>query len=100
MSWYELRGADLVLRVRVQPKASREGIEGVRAARLRVRVAPPPAGGAANARTIALIAAALAIPRSRVAIVRGERSREKEIVVINGGRDSVQLLARLEIPAG
>jgi uncharacterized protein len=98
MSWYELRGAHLVLRVRVQPKSSREGIEGVRDARLRVRVSVPPAHGAANARAIALIAAALSIARSRVSIVRGERSREKEIAVQNGALHSEALLARLAIP--
>ena len=41
----------------------------------------PPEGGRANAAVVELLAEALAVPRSRVAIVRGHRARVKAVEV-------------------
>jgi hypothetical protein len=65
------------LRVRVQPRASREAIVGERAGALAVRVTRPPAEGAANQAVVALLAARLRLPPSRIRIVRGASSRDK-----------------------
>ncbi len=49
--------------------------------RLAVRVSARPAEGEANKAVEALLAKAFGVPKGRVAIVRGERGREKTVRV-------------------
>jgi uncharacterized protein len=75
------RDGDL-LRVRVQPRASRNEIVGWRAdGALSVRVSAPPVEGAANTAVGALLAAALGVRTSTVSVVHGERGRDKTVRV-------------------
>jgi uncharacterized protein (TIGR00251 family) len=67
--------------VRVQPRAAREEIVGWRDDALRVRVTAPPVEGEANAAVRRLVARALGVAPSTVALVRGERSRDKLVRV-------------------
>lgn len=46
----------VLLRVRVQPRASREHLEGIHGDQLRLRLTAPPVAGAANAACIAFFA--------------------------------------------
>jgi uncharacterized protein (TIGR00251 family) len=93
--WLQVRGADLVLRVHVQPRASQEGIEGVHGDRLRLRVSAPPVEGAANARVIAVLAELLGIPRGALTVMRGAKSRDKDLVIHGAAARARQLAARL-----
>ena len=74
-------GDDLVLELRVQPRASADQIVGVVGDRLRVRVTAPPVDDAANRRVIALLAKEFGVARSRVALIAGAASREKRVRV-------------------
>ena len=68
--------------VRVTPRSSRDAIEGVdETGELRVRVTAPPAGGAANAAVIKLLAKTLGVPKGAVSIVAGAGSRHKRVSV-------------------
>ncbi len=70
------------LQVRLAPRAGRDAIEGVDPeGRLRVRVAAPPVGGAANEALVRLLVASLDVPRGSLAIVSGETSRHKLVSV-------------------
>ena len=69
------------LRVRVQPKSSKNEVVGYRGGTLRLRVTAPPEGGRANEAVISLLADALDLPKSQVEIVRGHASRDKLLVV-------------------
>ena len=69
------------IRVRVQPKASRNQVVGYQGEALRLRVIAPPEGGKANEAVVSLLAQALAIAKSRVRIVRGHSSRDKLVAV-------------------
>ncbi|GGK24454.1 DUF167 domain-containing protein [Salinarimonas ramus] len=81
--WADEVGETLL--VRVTPKASAERIAPERdetgALVLRVAVTAAPEDGKANAAVIALLAEALGLPRSALAIVRGETARTKTIRV-------------------
>lgn len=76
----------MVLAIRVTPRSARPGIGGWRAGadgkeELEVRVAEPPADGAANDAVVKLLAKALGISRSEVTIVSGHASRHKRVSV-------------------
>jgi uncharacterized protein (TIGR00251 family) len=66
-----------LIRLRVQPRASRERLEGVRDGYVRLRLTAPPVDGAANAACIAFLARILDISRAQIRIQAGEKSREK-----------------------
>ena len=82
-----------MLRVRVQPRASREAILGWRDHLLRLAVTAPPVEGEANQAVRRLVARALGIAPSAVTVVGGERSRDKLIRV--DGLRGADLRARL-----
>jgi uncharacterized protein (TIGR00251 family) len=67
----------------VQPRACRDEIAGERDGAIVVRVTAPPVGGRANAALVKLLAKRTGVPRDRITVVRGERSRDK-LVRIDG----------------
>jgi uncharacterized protein len=87
------RSEGALLRVRVQPRASRDAITGWRDEALAVRVTAPPVDGAANAAVSALLADALDVAASAVTVIRGERARDKVVCV--RGLTTPEVLARL-----
>jgi uncharacterized protein len=86
--------------VQVQPRASRDAIEGEYAGALRIRLTAPPVDGRANQALTRLLATRLNVPRAAVRIVAGEKSRRKRVVVASVTRDQVlALLAAAKLPA-
>lgn len=76
----------MILVVRVTPRSSKPGVDGWRVGadgrpELEVRVAAPPADGAANHAVERLLAGHLGLARSAVRIVRGAWSRTKQVEV-------------------
>ena len=74
-------GTDLVLDVRIQPRASRSEIAGQHGERLRIRLQAPPVDGRANAALVEFIAEAFGVPRARVVIEHGLAGRDKRVRV-------------------
>jgi uncharacterized protein (TIGR00251 family) len=70
-----------MLRVRVQPRASRPGVGGARGGALLVRVAAPPLEGAANEALLRLLGRELGVAPSAIRILRGAAGREKVLSV-------------------
>jgi len=77
-AWYRWDGADLVLTLRVQPRASRDEML-PEASRLRVRITAPPVDGAANAHLLRFLAGRFGVALSRAELVRGMSGREKTV---------------------
>lgn len=75
------------------PRAGRSGVAGTRDGALLVRLAAAPVDGAANAELIEVLARALDLPKRRIEIVSGDRSRSKRVRVI--GMDARVALAAL-----
>jgi uncharacterized protein (TIGR00251 family) len=75
------RAEAATLRLRVQPRASREAILGWREDVLRVAVTAPPVEGGANRAVTRLLARALGVAPSAIRVVQGERSRDKVVRV-------------------
>jgi uncharacterized protein len=82
-----------IIRVRVQPRASRDEVVGWREDTLRVRVSAPPLDGRANDAVVVLVARAAGVGRSAVSVVSGERSRDKLVRV--SGLTAASLRGRL-----
>ena len=70
-----------VIRVHVQPKSRREQILGMHGDRIKLAVTEPPDKGKANEAVLRLIAAALHLAPSRVELLRGTTSRQKDLLV-------------------
>ena len=73
--------AEIKLEVRLTPRAGRDEIGGRSEGVLQVRVKAPPVDGKANEALRKLIAKRAGVPKSRVTIVRGEKSRRKLIAI-------------------
>jgi uncharacterized protein len=81
----EQSAAGVLVRFRVQPRASRNEIVGLHGDRVRVRLSAPPVDGQANDELIRFLADLLELPRSAVRLVSGQGSRSKT-VAISGAR--------------
>lgn len=79
--------------VRLQPRAGRDELTGLRDGVLIARVTAPPVDGRANRALCKLIARAAGVAPSRVAVVRGETARQKVVRV--DGIDEAELWAAL-----
>lgn len=77
-----MRGVtDVDVAVRLQPRAGRDEIVGLRDGVLVVRVGAPPVDGRANEALCKLIARRAGVAPTRVSVVRGARSRDKLVRV-------------------
>ena len=92
-AWARWDGDDLVVTLRVQPRASRDALQ-PDAQRLRVRITAPPVDGAANAHLQRYLADCFDVAASRVSLVRGEGSRDK-VVRIQAPREIPEQLKSL-----
>jgi uncharacterized protein (TIGR00251 family) len=88
-------GEDLVIDLRVQPRASRSVVEGSHDGRLRVKLKAPPVDGRANEALVALLAEIFEVPRSRVRIERGATGRDKRVRIVGAGPPPIALAALL-----
>ena len=81
--------------VRVQPRASADGVLGYLAdGTLRLRVTAPPVGGAANEAVCKLLAKSLGVRRSSVRVTHGQTARRKVIQV--AGLSGAEVRKRLD----
>lgn len=83
--WCRWDGADLLLEVRVVPRAQRTGIAGIRNGRLLVRLQAPPLEGRANAELERCLARLCGVGRGAVTVESGARGRDKRVRVARPG---------------
>ena len=81
MPWFRWDGEDLVLQVRIQPRASRDALAGVVGNYLKVRITAPPLEGRANAQLIAFVAKQFGTAKGQVRLLQGEKARTKVVRV-------------------
>jgi uncharacterized protein (TIGR00251 family) len=75
--WFRWEGGDLVLQLKVQPKASRDEFAAPHGDRFRVRITAPPVDGKANEHLTRFLAKSFGVSRGSVSLLRGESSRDK-----------------------
>lgn len=89
-------GPDVLLELRVQPRASRTELV-ARDAALTLRLTAPPVEGAANLAARRFLAALLDLPPSRITLERGETARAKRLRI--HGANAPDVAARLQSAA-
>ena len=96
MTAVEEKDGRVLLRVRVQPRASRNALFREPDGRIRVALMAPPVEGAANKALAEFIAKLFGVPRGAVVLVAGKRSRDKTVAISGVTRqDVVSKLERL-----
>ena len=73
----------LVLRLYIQPKASRDAIVGEHGDELKVAITAPPVDGQANAHLVKFLAKQFKVAKSQVIIEKGELGRHKQVKIIH-----------------
>ena len=83
MSFVEQRAEGVLVRIRLQPRASRDEALGESNGRLRVKVTAPPIEGSANEAVVKYLSKTLGVSKSSVRLIKGQKAREKDFLISN-----------------
>jgi uncharacterized protein (TIGR00251 family) len=93
-------GADVLLPVAVQPRASRNAVAGLHGTALKLRLTAPPVEGAANEACLRFLADLLGLSRARLSIVRGIKARQKLIRIADMSIEALRTRLKDVLPEG
>jgi hypothetical protein len=71
----------VILKVQVQPRASRDEVVGPHGDGLKIRITAAPVAGAANKHLLKFLAKKLGVARSQISITSGATSRAKSLAI-------------------
>ena len=94
---YSEKDGRVTFNVRVVPRASRSEIVGEHDGALRVRITAAPVDGAANEALVRLLALALDVSRTDIAIAAGQTSRLKRVVISGIKPEALVTLSKLSV---
>ena len=80
-TFYEWQGEDLLLRVKTQPKASKDEFSEILDDRLKIRITAPPIDGKANQHLIKFLAQQFKVSKSQIELLTGDNAREKRFMI-------------------
>ena len=78
--------------VKVQPRASRDAVIGMRDEVLRIALRAPPVDGEANEALVAFLASKLGVAKRAVQILHGHGGRQKTVRITGVGRAAIGAL--------
>ena len=81
--FYEWQNENLLLRLKVQPKASKDQFCEVMGNCLKVRITAPPVDGKANQHLLKFLAKQFKVSKSQIELLSGETNREKRFRISN-----------------
>lgn len=96
MAGFRKDGDEIWLDVYIQPKASRDQIQGWHGEELKIAITAPPVDGQANAHLIKFLSKQFKVAKSQIVIHKGELGRHKTVRITS----PQQLPAILEQPIG
>ena len=91
MSWYRYESDALILKLYIQPGAKRNEIIGLMQDELKIKLATPALEGRANSALIKFLSQLFKVPRSKIVLKSGEKSRHKIIEVSDSDVNPEQL---------
>lgn len=80
-TFYEWQGNDLILRIKAQPKASKDEFAEILDDRVKVRITAPPIEGKANKHLIKFLARQFRVSQSQIELLTGDNAREKRFII-------------------
>ncbi len=80
------QGGDLILALKVQPRASRDAWGEVLGDRRKVRITAPPVDGKANAHLCHWLAKEFGVTQAGVRLLSGETGRDKRVLILAPAR--------------
>ncbi|ENM5741251.1 YggU family protein [Vibrio metoecus] len=92
--WRE--GNDLLLRLYIQPKASRDSIVGLHGEELKIAITAPPIDGKANAHLSKFLAKQCKVAKGSVVIEKGELGRHKQVRILQPSQIPAEIAALIE----
>ena len=87
--YIEEKGGAVVLRVLVQPRASKNELVGVHGDCLKIRVTSPPVEDQANKKLCAFLSKLIGVGKKQVEVVGGHKTRVKKVRISNTSMDEV-----------
>lgn len=69
----------LIIRLYVQPKASRDQIVGLHDGEIKIAITAPPVDGQANSHLIKFLSKQFKVAKSQISIEKGETGRHKQV---------------------
>lgn len=78
-SWYRQDGEDLILFLRIQPRAKRDEFGEIVGGYRKLRIQAPPVDGKANEHLIRFLAGELGVRKGAISIEQGQTGRNKRI---------------------
>ena len=79
--FYKWQGKDLILNIRVQPRAANDAFAEVLDDRIKVRITAPPIDGKANKHLIGFLAKTFKTAKLNISITSGETGRNKQLQI-------------------
>jgi uncharacterized protein (TIGR00251 family) len=92
-AWFE--GEDLLLRLYIQPKASRDKLVGVHGDELKIAITAPPIDGKANAHLSKFLAKQFKVAKGLISIEKGELGRHKQLRITQPNQIPAEIKAIL-----
>ncbi len=78
-TWYHWEGEELILKLKLQPRANRDEFIGPQGDCFKICITAPPVDGRANAHLIRFLASAFGVAQGNIALEKGKNSRIKRI---------------------
>lgn len=79
--FFKWQGDDLVISVRVQPRAASDAFAEYNDDYIKIRITAPPVDGKANAHLIAFLSRVFKVAKSGVQLLSGETGRNKRLLI-------------------
>jgi len=79
MPWFEEKDGDIIINLRIIPRAGKSAIQGLHGDALKIRIQAPPVEGKANQALVKFLSKHWNIPRSDIKILSGVTGRNKRI---------------------
>jgi uncharacterized protein (TIGR00251 family) len=97
MTWIRSEKTGCIIELHVQPQARKNEIVCIHNNRLKVKIKSPPVDGKANESLIEFIAETLGLRISALELIKGETSRQKQILVhgVTASQVETMLLKRI-----
>lgn len=79
----------------VQPNSAKTQIIGEHNGQIKIKIKAPPSEGRANEEVIEFLSELLRLPQKNIHLIKGEKSREKKILIENMPLEKLQQLLKI-----